>query len=126
MDPGSLNDWRRRVRCAPFSLEIGRALDDAAEEADKQTAGGKDELGKALDRPLTCHYCVRLKQGGAHLDAALGTTGSGAASGRSAAHGASSCEDSYQRVGWSLLYFATDNYVAEFTDCQLCQLTSAS
>lgn len=34
--------------------KIGRALDDADEEAGKKDAGSKDELGKALDRALTC------------------------------------------------------------------------
>jgi hypothetical protein len=33
--------------------KIGRALDDADEEAGKASAGSKDELGKALDRALT-------------------------------------------------------------------------
>lgn len=33
--------------------KIGRALDDADEEAGKKDAGSKDELGKALDRALT-------------------------------------------------------------------------
>jgi hypothetical protein len=32
--------------------KIGRALDDADEEAGKKTAGSKDELGNALDRAL--------------------------------------------------------------------------
>jgi hypothetical protein len=47
------------IRALLTSLEsehakkIGRALDDADEEAGKKTAGSKDELGKALDRALT-------------------------------------------------------------------------
>jgi hypothetical protein len=47
------------VRALLTSLEsehaktIGRALDDAEEEAGKKTSGSKDELGKALDRALT-------------------------------------------------------------------------
>jgi hypothetical protein len=47
------------IRALLTSLEsehakkIGRALDDADEEAAKKTAGSKDELGKALDRALT-------------------------------------------------------------------------
>jgi len=33
--------------------KIGRALDDASEEADKKSSADKDELGKALERALT-------------------------------------------------------------------------
>jgi len=46
------------IRALLTSLEsehaqkIGRALDDADEEADNKDAGSKDELGKALDRAL--------------------------------------------------------------------------
>jgi hypothetical protein len=47
------------IRALLTSLEsehakkIGRALDDADDEAGKKTAGNKDELGKALDRALS-------------------------------------------------------------------------
>lgn len=33
--------------------KIGRALDDASDEAEKKTGPDKDELGKALERALT-------------------------------------------------------------------------